>query len=177
MDKINGSQTVRQRGRGDDGQVDRYEIQGDKKEHMRSMQAVTVQINTQTGFGSSRVGAPAKERSKYSKHEWVSKWFKDYTGSERIKVQRFLYVVYRYLCLANIVFVNDKLTRFVYLFIAITVRVCSNGAFLTKIKVCPISAVLKLLQNINRRNSFEFFKKHRFPTSAVTSKVTNKGQK
>ena len=56
-------------------------------------------------------------------------------------------------------------------------RVCSKRAFLTKIKVCPISAVLKLLQYINRRNSFEFFKKHRFPTSAVTSKVTNKGEK
>ena len=56
-------------------------------------------------------------------------------------------------------------------------RVCSKRVFLTKIKVCPISAVLKLLQYINRRNSFEFFKKHRFPTSAVTSKVTNKGQK
>ena len=56
----------------------------------------------------------------------------------------------------------------------VIVRVCSNRAFLTKIKVCPISAVLKLLQYIIRRNSFEFFKKHRFPTGAMTSKVKNK---
>ena len=59
----------------------------------------------------------------------------------------------------------------------IVLRVCPNRAFLTKIKVCPISAVLKMLYYINRRNSFEFFNKHRFPTSAVTSKVTNKGKK
>ena len=42
------------------------------------------------------------------------------------------------------------------------IRICSNGAFFTKIQFCPISAVLKLLQYINRRNSFEFLKKHHF---------------
>ena len=47
---------------------------------------------------------------------------------------------------------NDPSTTFEFI-----VRVCSNRAFLTKIKVCPISAFLKLLQYIHRQNSFEFF--------------------
>ena len=52
-------------------------------------------------------------------------------------------------------FVMDTVERKLYYTTPthLLLRVCSNRAFLTKIKVCPISAVLKLLQYVIGRNS------------------------